>query len=260
MCGWIKIHRDIVNHWIYQDAVKFQWWIDMILLASYEDNRTLVGSRLVSLKRGQFVASIAFFTKRWGAGKDKVISFLRLLEADKMIDKKTDNNITVVTICNYESYQGVSESEPDNLPDNLPDTLSDKVPDNLPDTTKEIKEINNNNISITRTRETVRDYAARYVSEGMWIPMACQKTHRKKEVVLAWLDEFVMMLEHNEEQKADFKDFKDHFWNHIGRRAELERQAERKTGDGSDKRQQDTDRRRGVPAVARSREEYQKPF
>lgn len=257
MCGWIKIHRDIVNHWIYQDAEKFRWWIDMIFLASYEDNKVNVGNRLVEVRRGQFLGSLAFFVKRWGISKERVINFLRLLQLDGMIDKKTDKNLTLITICNYESYQSI----PDKLPDNLSDYHADKLPDNPPDTTKEVKEINNNNnISTTRTRETVRDYAARYVSEGMWIPMACQKTHRKKEVVLAWLEEFVMMLEHNEEPKADFKDFKDHFWNHITRRAELERQAERKTGDGSDKRKQDTDRRRGVPAVARSREEYQKPF
>ena len=253
MCGWIKIHRDIVNNWIYQDTEKFRWWIDMLFLASYEDNKVNVGSRIVEVKRGQFIGSLSFFMKRWGVGKERIINYLRLLQSDGMIDKVSDKNITLITICNYESYQ--------NVPNNLPDSNSDNLPDNPPDTTKEVKEIiNNNNISTTRTRETVRDYAARYVSEGIWIPMACQKTHRKKEVVLAWLDEFVMMLEHNGEQKTDFKDFKDHFWNHIGRRAELERQTERKTGDGSDKRQQDNDRRRGVPAVARSREEYQKPF
>lgn len=257
MCGWIKIHRDIVNHWIYQDAVKFQWWIDLIMMASWEESKVLVGNQLVTLQRGQLIGSYASLAKKWGVSKDKVMAFLGLLQRDSMIHKATQHNVSIVTICNYESYQD-NDSEQSNT---FANTFANTQPHTLPTQIKEVKEINNNNnISTTRTRETVRDYAARYVSEGIWIPMACQKTHRKKEVVLAWLDEFVMMLEHNEEQKADFKDFKDHFWNHIGRRAELERQAERKTGDGSDKRQQDTDRRRGVPAVARTREEYQKPF
>lgn len=234
---------------------KFGWWIDMLLLASFEDNKSFNGNRLTEVKRGQFIASLRFLAERWKVSKDKVNAFLKILIQEGMIIRESDKNETLITICNYDSYQDNSDDcqTPSRHLQDTSETPSRQ--------TKEIKEvIVNNNISTTRTRETVRDYAARYVSEGMWIPMACQKTHRKKEVVLAWLDEFVMMLEHNEEQKEDFKDFKDHFWNHIGRRAELERQAERKTGDGSDKRQQDTDRRRGVPAVARTREEYQKPF
>lgn len=136
MSGWIKIHRDITKHWIFQDAEKFKWWIDMLFLASYEDNKTNVGSKIVEVKRGQFIGSLSFFMKRWGVGKERIINYLRLLQSDGMIDKVSDKNITLITICNYESYQNV----PDNLPDNQSDHHADNPPDNLPDTTKEIKE------------------------------------------------------------------------------------------------------------------------
>lgn len=136
MSGWIKIHRDITKHWIFQDAEKFKWWIDMLFLASYEDNKTNVGSKIVEVKRGQFVGSLSFFMKRWGVGKERIINYLRLLQSDGMIDKVSDKNITLITICNYESYQNV----PDNLPDSQSDHHADNPPDNLPDTTKEIKE------------------------------------------------------------------------------------------------------------------------
>lgn len=137
MSGWIKIHREISEHWIFQDADKFKWWIDMLFLASYEDNRTNVGNRIVEVKRGQFIGSLSFFMKRWGVTKERVINYLRLLQSDGMIDKKSDNNITFITICNYESYQNL----PDNLPDSNPDNKADNLPDNLPDTTKEGKEV-----------------------------------------------------------------------------------------------------------------------
>lgn len=136
MSGWIKIHRDITKHWIFQDAEKFKWWIDMLFLASYEDNKTNVGSKIVEVKRGQFIGSLSFFMKRWGVGKERIINYLRLLQSDGMIDKVSDKNITLITICNYESYQNV----PDNLPDSQSDHHADNPPDNLPDTTKEIKE------------------------------------------------------------------------------------------------------------------------
>lgn len=137
MSGWIKIHREIAGHWIFQDAEKFKWWIDMLFLASYEDNKTLVKNQITEIKRGQFIGSISFFMKRWDVSKNRVINFLRLLQSDGMIDKKTDKNVTLITICNYESYQDA----PDNLPDSHSDNNPDNLPDNLPDTTKEIKEV-----------------------------------------------------------------------------------------------------------------------
>lgn len=172
MSGWIKIHRDITNHWIFQDAEKFKWWMDMLFLASYEDNRTNVGSRIIEVKRGQFIGSLSFFMKRWGVSKERIINFLRLLQSDGMIDKKSDKNITLVTICNYESYQNV----PDNLPDNLSDYKVDNLPDNLPDTTKEgkeVKELYINNSNACTREENVdweefreRGYIERFKAQG----------------------------------------------------------------------------------------------
>ena len=69
MAGWIKIHREITKHWIFQDAEKFKWWIDMLFLASYEDNKTVIGNKIVEVKRGQFLGSLSFFMKRWGISK-----------------------------------------------------------------------------------------------------------------------------------------------------------------------------------------------
>ena len=146
MTGWIKIHREITEHWIFQDSEKFRWWVDMLFLASYEDNKILVKNQIVEVKRGQFIGSLSFFTKRWGISKERVINFLRLLLSDGMILKDSDRNVTLITICNYESYQ------------DRPDNLSDYQPDNQvnyqPDTTKEIKEVKEINITTTpRARE-----------------------------------------------------------------------------------------------------------
>ena len=178
MSGWIKIHREIAGHWIFQDAEKFKWWIDMLFLASYEDNKTLVKNQITEIKRGQFIGSISFFMKRWDVSKDRVINFLRLLQSDGMIDKKTDKNVTLITICNYESYQDA----PDNLPDSHSDNNPDNLPDNLPDTTKEIKEVKENiditNYARTRERdvdwdeERERGYVETFKGQGSAIPLS----------------------------------------------------------------------------------------
>jgi DNA replication protein DnaD len=115
MCGWIKIHRDIAKHWIFQDAEKFKWWIDLIMMASHEDHRTVVGDSIVVIQRGQMSVSLSFLSSRWGRSKEKVLAFLRLLESDNMIKRVADRKSTTITICNYDSYQDVEMPTPTNL-------------------------------------------------------------------------------------------------------------------------------------------------
>lgn len=167
MTGWIKIHREITEHWIFQDSEKFRWWVDMLFLASYEDNKILVKNQIVEVKRGQFIGSLSFFTKRWGISKERVINFLRLLLSDGMILKDSDRNVTLITICNYESYQ--------DRHDNLSDYQPDNQVNNQPDTTKEIKEVKEINITTTpRAREesiewddnTENAYLERFKAQG----------------------------------------------------------------------------------------------
>lgn len=110
MKGWIKICRSITDHWIWRSAEYLKWWCDLLLMASWQGEKRLVGRQLVTLQRGQLIASGADLRKRWGCGKDKIARFLQLLQGDAMIKRKSHNNITIITICNYERYQA-----PDNL-------------------------------------------------------------------------------------------------------------------------------------------------
>jgi hypothetical protein len=169
MTGWIKIHREITEHWIFQDSEKFRWWVDMLFLASYEDNKMLVKNQIANVKRGQFIGSLSFLAKRWCVSRDRVAAFLKLLQSDGMIIKESDKNITQITICNYESYQ--------DTPDTFP-TPSLHLPDTSPTPsrqTKEIKEIKEINITTTpRAREesiewddnTENSYLERFKAQG----------------------------------------------------------------------------------------------
>lgn len=105
MKGWIKIAREINQHWIWEDDSKFKWWIDLLLSAAWEDKHVLVGTQLVELKRGQLIASLSFLCKRWGRSRSVVEPFLKLLIQDNMITKEMSNNISIITVVNYNQYQ-----------------------------------------------------------------------------------------------------------------------------------------------------------
>ena len=109
MDGWIKISRSITDHWIFSNAVYFKWWIDMLLMANFRDNKVVVGARLMDLNRGQIVASLNFLATRWKVSKERVRRFLKLLQSENMIVINHDGKATQITVCNYASYQDVRD-------------------------------------------------------------------------------------------------------------------------------------------------------
>lgn len=116
--GWIKLYRDIQEHWIWQDAKKLKWWIDIILMANHKDKKTVFGNELFEVERGEFHTSELKLAERWKVDRKTVKRFLDLLEKDKMLSLKKSRNGTTIKINNYNAYQGFSEDEEDNKKDN----------------------------------------------------------------------------------------------------------------------------------------------
>lgn len=110
--GWICLHRCIQEHWIWQDANRFKWWIDLLLRASSEDKKMLIDNRLVECKRGEFITSLCALAKEWGVSRDVVRHFLNLLESDGMVTRKVTTKYTQIIICNYDSYQDKPTTDP----------------------------------------------------------------------------------------------------------------------------------------------------
>jgi hypothetical protein len=114
--GFIKLHRKIQEHWIYQEKRKFskyEAWLDMLMMANHKDNKFALGSELVEVKKGSFITSELKLMDRWDWGKEKLRTFLKILENDSMIVKKSDRKKTTITISNYCVYHGYeSENRP----------------------------------------------------------------------------------------------------------------------------------------------------
>lgn len=108
MEGWVSIHRQITEHWTFKEKrifSKFEAWIDLILLANHADNKSLIDGQLITIERGQHLTSIRKLCERWKWSNTKVVSFLEVLEIDKMISRKSDTKKTLLTIINYGKFQ-----------------------------------------------------------------------------------------------------------------------------------------------------------
>lgn len=218
MNGWIKISRGISTHWLWQDAERLKWWLDLLFMASWEDSKQFVGSRLIAVKRGQLVASISYLVKRWGIGHNTVIAFLKMLQEEKMITKSSMRNISIITICNYDKYQAE-----DNLKNKLNSEIStqyqsttsrieDNLKDNLKDTSKEIKKKKNNTSSSSSTNACARNFFDELKADRIWgEAMAMNFNLTSLAELHEWIDKFELDCNCREVTHTDRKDAKRHF-------------------------------------------------
>lgn len=109
--GFISIFRSIKRHWIWDDPIKFKWWIDILLTVNYTDRTVNIGYELFECKRGQSIQSLQSWAKVWNVSKDTVRNFFKLLEKDKMIVLENLQKTTRLTVCNYDTYQTVIHDE-----------------------------------------------------------------------------------------------------------------------------------------------------
>lgn len=134
--GWIKLNRQITEHWLWQ-RFPFSYgqaWIDLLLLANHEDEKIPYKGDIVVCKRGDVSRSILSLSKRWQWGRDKTRDFLRLLEKDGMIVLNATTNRTTITIVNYDKFQVSGSTKPTKKPQR-----TNSEPDNEPDTNKNDK-------------------------------------------------------------------------------------------------------------------------
>lgn len=140
--GWIKLSRQIQEHWIWSDPEKLKAWIDLILMANHEAKKVEMRDGLITIKRGQFVTSIDKLAKRWGWSKNRVYRFLSLLETDHMVQRKANAYRTTVTIVNYGKFQDRQNSNgtTDGSSNETPDGSSDGSRTRKKKNEEEIKE------------------------------------------------------------------------------------------------------------------------
>ena len=91
--------------WNSEPFSKGQAWLDLLLHANFTDNEILIKGQVIKLKRGEQARSEVTLSKHWKWSRNKVRRFLELLKKEGMIDSKTTHLTSVISICNYNSFQ-----------------------------------------------------------------------------------------------------------------------------------------------------------
>ena len=140
MSGWIKLNREINNHWVFQNSDYFKWWVDILLEVNYAPAKVVIKGKVYECGRGEKLYSLDTWATRWKTNKSKVRRYFDLLQKENMIELKNETQTTRLKVCKYEDYQ---ETEKES------ETQTKRKRNANETQTTPIKESNNNNNIIT---------------------------------------------------------------------------------------------------------------
>ena len=147
--GWIKLHRQLQDCWLWNDEPfsKGQAWVDLLLTANHEDKKIFFNGELRTIMKGQMLTSVVKLSNRWQWSRGKTRRFLNILETDGMVTLECNrggaSNGTLLTIEKYEVYQysGTTDEPTDDTTNGQRTVQRSDINKN----DKNDKEINNNN-------------------------------------------------------------------------------------------------------------------
>jgi len=112
--GYIYLDRCIRGHWVYKKPEYFAAWVKMLFEVRFseEAERVFIDGAIIDCGRGQSLNSISTWCNVLGKGwtTQKVRTFFKLLETDKMISTENMKKTTRLTVCNYDTYQNKKQA------------------------------------------------------------------------------------------------------------------------------------------------------
>ena len=111
--GWVKLWRKQFDNWISEEPFCSGYaWCYLYSQANHKKGAVNFRNEYIEIERGQFLTSKLKLQKIFGWTRQRVAGLLLALENSEMITYRTTNRYTVITIVNYDLYQG-SEEEND---------------------------------------------------------------------------------------------------------------------------------------------------
>lgn len=137
--GWIKLYRKFTDWEWYGDVTMMGFFVHLLIKANFEDKQW----HGIMVKRGQVITSRERLSKELNISVRCVRTCIDRLIKSGNVTRETTNQMTILTICNYDIYQDVMTSKrPTKRPSNDQRTTNERpTTDQQPTTTKERKEL-----------------------------------------------------------------------------------------------------------------------
>lgn len=110
--GYLAVSRKFFEHDLWKERRVFSWaeaWLDLMQTAWYGEkpSRQLINRVMITYQRGEMAASVRFLQQRWLWKSTRTVHhFLTVLEQAGQITRRTESGQTIITLPNYDLYNG----------------------------------------------------------------------------------------------------------------------------------------------------------
>lgn len=110
MSGTINLPRSLFDDTAFKDEPlsEREAYIWLLIEARWKAGSRRIDSEVFDLERGQLAASVRFLAAAWNWSKSRTDRYLGRLVRSGKIAVRTGTAASVITICNYDEYQGRS--------------------------------------------------------------------------------------------------------------------------------------------------------
>jgi len=126
--SWCKLHSQAVHSDVFQEADLWRFWCYILMRTSRNGNDVLMNGHMFRLTAGQCVIGRKQAARDCYTTEQRIRTMIKNLKNMKNITTESTSRCTVVTVCNWGSYQSTT---PDNQPAEQPTTnqqLTNKQP------------------------------------------------------------------------------------------------------------------------------------
>ena len=107
MPGYIKLYREIREHWIYKNSDYLKVWIEMLTCGRYlkEPKTDIFDGIVYTINYAEFIFGRPSWSVRLNVSEQKLRILIRkLISANMIVCQKKHSKFTVYKIVNYEKY------------------------------------------------------------------------------------------------------------------------------------------------------------
>jgi hypothetical protein len=104
--GYVRIYRALLGNASFRndgEALAFAW---MVIRAAWRPTRINYKDRTITLQRGQLAVSTRDMATAIDRDKAWITRFWNRAKNEAMIETRAETGVTVITICNYDQFQG----------------------------------------------------------------------------------------------------------------------------------------------------------
>ena len=115
MEGYINLHRTLLDNMVFSSQTGLKIWIWLLLKASYRKRHVSLkagkGETIVTIERGQLIFGRYKAEEELCIDGSAIYRWIKKLEENGMISIQSNNQYSIVTICNYDTYQAGNETD-----------------------------------------------------------------------------------------------------------------------------------------------------